>query len=86
MSTTDPKQWEAEIASFDRAVRRSNLRWKRHTIRLDHAQVAMITSRRTLPLDILNSLPAVNTFEEKQDAVNAKDEIAGPFPEKACGD
>jgi hypothetical protein len=59
---TEPPSWVRAIESFDRAVRRSNLAWKIHTIRLDFYLVDLIASDRTLPLDMLNELRPVRTY------------------------
>ena len=47
--------WEKDVASLDREIRRSNLRWKRNVVRVGQS-VELITDERTLPLDGLNAL------------------------------
>jgi hypothetical protein len=52
-------EWEREIASFDRNVRRWNKKFKDHVVRIDHGTVRLITSDRKLNLDLLNALSPV---------------------------
>lgn len=53
-------EWERKIAAFDRAVRRSNYRFKTHVVRLDPAWVEFIAADRTINFERLNDLPPVS--------------------------
>ncbi|MCX6647194.1 MAG: hypothetical protein NTY09_12680 [bacterium] len=56
--------WQSQMESYDRRVRRWNKKFKDRVIRIDQGTVSLITSDRKLNLDQLNDLTSVREYED----------------------
>jgi hypothetical protein len=55
--------WALAMATFDRQVRYSNLKWKSHVIRIDTTMVGIIASDRTFPREVLKNMGSYTPSE-----------------------